>query len=542
MILALILRVYQLDKVPPALFGDEVDVGYQAYSLLKTGQDLYGNSWPVLVHSLSEYRAPAFIYSDIPFIAIFGLNEWGVRLSSVFWGILGILGIYFLTRKLFSERIALFSALTLAISPWHIQYSRAAFEVTMLLAFLIWGTYFFLKSLEKTYYLILVVVLFSLTPYIYSTAVVFIPILTLILITIYRKSIKLKTVTTIVALLIAVIVLIPYGKEALFGRARDRFGIVSIFANKDLSDKVLLAQQTEKLSLDFQKVFHNKPVIWLQTFTLNYLRVFSPEFLFLMGDPQPRHSIHEIGQQYYFELPLLLLGIGFLLKSNLKHKKLILGWFLAAPIPAALTYDGGFHATRTFILLVPLVTLIGIGWDSIISNFKRTNFKYLTYLILIIGLFNFPFYLHRYFYHYPIESWRAWQTGFKEVMEYIKATDGDYNKVLINNTYEPSLIRFLFWTKYDPIKFHQNFKGDKPIKNITDNFDGFSLENKYYFGKISGPFENLLNDKTLYIASGRDDITNPSSIDNDNVRLMRIVYSPSSLPIFYILSGVKNEK
>ena len=39
-LLGAFFRLYKLDKFPPALFGDEVDVGYQAYSILKTGKDL----------------------------------------------------------------------------------------------------------------------------------------------------------------------------------------------------------------------------------------------------------------------------------------------------------------------------------------------------------------------------------------------------------------------------------------------------------------------------------------------------------------------
>jgi len=43
--LATFLRFWQLDVVPPELFGDELDIGYHAYSLLKTGKDYYGQFW-----------------------------------------------------------------------------------------------------------------------------------------------------------------------------------------------------------------------------------------------------------------------------------------------------------------------------------------------------------------------------------------------------------------------------------------------------------------------------------------------------------------
>lgn len=543
MSLALFLRVFQLDKVPVALFGDEVDVGYQAYSILKTGKDLYGNTMPVLMHSLSEYRAPLYIYSAVPFIGIFGLNEWGVRIPAAFWGMLSIVGVYMLSKQLFNSKVGLFAAFFLAISPWHIQYSRASFEVTMLLAFIVFGTYFFLLGLTKKWYLLLSAAFFALTPYIYSTAVVFMPLLLILLGSIYFKDLKKKTLipTIIGCFVLALVLLSPYLLQTFSGKSGERFAIISIFTNQELEDKVTLIQKSRgEENVGFEKLFHNKPVVWLQAFSLNYLRSFSPEFLFLQGDPNFRHSIHEMGEMYYFEIILLLLGLYLLVRLNIKQKWLILGWLLIAPIPAALTTDGGFHATRTFLMLLPLGILIALGGEYLLENRKNWKIKYLNTLIIILLLFNTTFFLHRYFVHYSIESWLAWHYGFKEAMQYVKAEGDRYQKVLINNTYEPSLIRFLFWNKYDPAKFHQNFKGDRPVKDIIPGFNGFSLEDKYYFGKLESPVENYLKADTLYLASGRDDITNPATIDHSNIKSLRKIYSFSSLPVFFILTGESN--
>lgn len=526
LVVATFLRVYQLDKVPPSLFGDEVDVGYQAYSLLKTGQDMMGNSWPILVRSLSEYRAPLFIYSDVPFIAIFGLNEWGVRLAAVFWGVLGILGMYLLAGKMFNQRIALLAAGFLSISPWHIQYSRAGFEVAMLLTFMIFATFFFLKGLEKKYYLFFSAILFSLTPYIYSTAVVFMPLLLLILILISRIKVSKQN---LIALIFFIVILIPFGLQTISGAAGDRFNLISIFGNQKLQDKVILLQQREPTILG--KIFHNKPAVYLQNFTTNYMRAFSPEFLFLQGDPNSRHSAHEMGQMYFFEAILLLLAFWIIFKKPLdKEKKIILGWLIIAPIPASLTYDGGFHATRNFLMLVPLMVIISIGADLLVENFNKKALKKVSLLLTILALFNFAFYLHRYFIDYPYESWRAWHFGFKQSMQYV-SNNPNYEKFFINNTYEPSLVRFLFWTKYNPDKFHKEFHGD--------NYNGFSLENKYFFGKINGPFEEILDSKSLYIASARDDITNPETLNDKRVNLLETIYSPSFEPVFYLITGTK---
>ncbi len=543
LLLATFLRVYRLDVAPPALFGDEIDVGYQAYSILKTGQDLYGHTMPILIHSLSEYRAPLFIYSDVPFVAIFGLNEWGVRLAAAFWGILGILGIYLFGKELFNEKIGLLAAFFLTISPWHIQYSRAGFEVTMLLTFLTLGTYFFLKGFDKKYYFIFTGILYALTPYIYSTATVFMPLLVVTLILIYRKQLGKSGKFRVLILTGAImaIILLPYGYETVAGKSGQRFSIISIFSNKEVQDKVLNDQKDEPLPFDMQKLFHNKPTAYLNQFSINYLRAFSPEFLFIKGDPNPRQSIQEMGEMYFFELAFLLLGVYWLLgKLGGAENKLILSWLLLAPIPASLTYDGGFHATRDFLMLVPLEILVALGLGRLGEIKNRRVLWGIGGILVFVAIFNISFYINRYFIDYPRDSWLAWQYGFKQSMKYVSGNQNSYDKFLINNTYEPSLERFLFWTKYDPSKFHQEFSGDKNIDNVTDQFNGFSLGSKYYFGKLTGPYESLLDNRTLYVASARDDITNPQTLTDSRIQLVQEVNNPALQPIFYLITGIKN--
>ncbi len=557
----MVLRLYQLDKVPIELFGDELDVGYQAYSILKTGEDLYGQKMPIFFHSLSEYRVPLFIYSTIPTVAIWGLNEWGVRLSAAFWGIISIIGVFLLVKYLFDEKKALVAALILSISPWHVHYSRAAFEVTMLLAFLVFATLFFLKGLKNNFYLYLSVLLFALTPYIYSTATLFMPLWVLTLVILNRRSLSLSKQSfsvnkknlsknigkKLIVLLIFIIILLPYGVNTVSGKAGERFNAISIFSEKSLQDKILLAQQRDILPFGLQRFFYNKPLAYGQTFTMNYLRAFSPEFLFLNGDPNFRQSVHEMGLMYLYELIPLFWGIFLLNKMASQQKKIILGWLLIAPIPAALTYDGGFHATRNFLMLFPLVTLVAFGLMDIFQKIKNKSIlKFLPLMILLLGVFNFSLFSQRYFYMYPLESWRAWNFGFKQALQYVDQNQEQYSKIYLNNTYEPSLIRFLFWTKYDPAKFHQEFSSDKVIKNVTSGFDGFQLENKqsfssskYYFGSFNAPMEQILKKDELFMASSREDLTNPQILTVGSIKLQKTIFSPNGEVIFYLVKGTK---
>ena len=546
LVLAFFLRVFGLSFNPPELFGDELDVGYQAYSILKTGRDLQGFFLPTYFQSLAEARAPLFLYSAVPFVAIFGLNEWGVRLTAAFWGILSIFGIYLLTKKLFkSEFLSLVSCFFLAISPWHLQYSRAGFEVTLLLSLLIFATYFFLKGFENSKFFAPSAFFFALTFYTYSTANVFTPLLLISLVLIFWKEINkvLKDKIFLLSIFLFILILIPAFGNLITGAAAERFGVISLFKRQEIVQEITQNQIAEP---QLGRLFHNKGLSFGYEIARNYLWAFSPQFLFFDGDPVGRHHIGKMGEFSWFALPLLIFGIFGLKKLPIsqKPKFLIIAWLLLAPIPSSLTIDGAYHATRLFILIVPLILISAAGTTYLFENLNKQVFKTAFLVIVLVGLVNLATYFHQYWVHYPKDSWRWWQIGFKEGMGFIAANQNNFEKILINNTYEPALIRFLFYTKYEPAKFHQNFSGDQPKKQILSGFDGFSLENKFFFGTKTVEFPKILDSKTLYLVSQRDEV--PGDLDYRaeppaNVKVLKTVTNPFGEPIFYLLTGTKNQ-
>lgn len=540
-VLAIVLRVWQLDMVPPALFGDELDVGYHAYSILNTGRDYFGQFLPTYIHSLAEWRAPLFIYSAVPFVWIFGLNEIGVRGSAIFFGVIDILLLYLLVKELFEKRgIALLAALFLAISPWHLHYSRAAFEVTLLLALFLGGVLFFLKGLKKPPLLVISAVLFALSPYTYSTANLFLPLFLLSLVIIFKNKILiLNKKWLVISCVIALVVLLPFTKSLISGEASHRISIISIFSTENVDNEINFKGGQQAV---MERFFHNKATVWGKIFVTNYLTAFSPQFLFLTGDQNPRQSVGGMGELYLIFLPLLLVGLWYGLENLKKQSmQLIFFWLLISPIPSALTQGGGTHATRLFLMLPPLVILIAIGlfylWEI-----KNKFFKVATLTVAFVFLvLQIIFYLHQYHVHFAKESWRFWQYGYKDLITYIGKNQNDYDRVFINNTYEPSLLRFLFWTEYNPRNFQKKFAGDIAQENIVPGFNGFKLD-KFYFGTLNkeGNFGEVLDQRTLYLVSQKEEVPgdwdwskNPPS----DLKVLLSVKNPLGEPLFYLVTG-----
>ncbi len=542
------LRLYRLNEIPPAVFGDEADVGYHAYSLWKTGKDYYGQLLPIYIRSLAEWRTPLLMYITAPFVGVFGLNEWGLRLPSAVFGILSIVIFYLLVKELFKDRlIAGLATLFLATSPWHIQYSRMAFELSFLLFLFLAAIYLTLVAYRKNWLLVLAAIFWGLTPYAYSTANVLMPLLLGLLVFVYRKRmLKIERKWLLVSIVVLGLLLIPIGREIIWGHAADRAKLFSVFGHQGHLGEIIFQREMGGFSF-WERIFHNRPLSWLRLIGLNYLSAFSPLFLLERGDVTFRHSVQKMGQILWSQLPLLILGVYYLAAKAKKEQKYFwLGWLLIAPIPASLTWDGACHTSRLFLLLPPLMVIFSVGLlegvKSIRSKLLRKGFLAFWSIWLLIG---FIFYLHRYYVHYPIESWRWWHLGYKKAMNYIQKHDDEYELIVINNTYEPALLHFLFETGYDPIEFHRNFKGDVPRENALPGIDAFSLGDKYYFGTISqevkesGGIPVVLSPKMLYLISQEKEVGGDWDWRKDppsGVKVLETAVNPYNKPIFYLVT------
>src|SRR3989344_928385 len=211
LILAFVLRVPFLDKFPAGLNADEAAIGYNAYSLIKTGHDEHGVAWPLVFRSFDDYKPAVYFYLVLPFVYFMGLSVWAVLLPGSLLSVLSIYYVYLLTNKLFpsvsfrakrseveeSFNIGHLAALMIAVSPWHLHFSRGGWEANAASVFMLIGLYFLIKSLLDTRYLpagrhgfLLTTVLFVLALYTYQSLRVVIPLVFVCYIVIYLEQIK----------------------------------------------------------------------------------------------------------------------------------------------------------------------------------------------------------------------------------------------------------------------------------------------------------------------------------------------------------------
>jgi 4-amino-4-deoxy-L-arabinose transferase-like glycosyltransferase len=514
--LAFILRFYKLGSYP-ALNADEAAIGYNAYSLIQTGLDEHGNSWPINFESFGDYKPGLYFYLVLPFVKFIGLNAWSVRIPGALLGVATVFLIYFLIKELFNKMsefsiikfkfsIGEIAAFMLAISPWHIHFSRGGWEVNVASFFITLGVYLFLLSRKKKSLieLQLSTISFALSLYTYHAARIIVPLIILGLTILYRDYFKKNYKKFAIAALIGLVAVLPLIKDFTRPQIMSRASGVGLFADRGPLNRIN-EQRGEHLyySKFTVKLLHNKFVNYSLAFLENWGDHFHGEFLFLSGDDIERDKVPETGQMYLLDVLWLVIGLSFLVKSWDKNSKLVLFWLVIAPVASALTFQSP-HALRAQNMVIPLTIISALGLSNVIiwlrERVKKKKLLLSFYLLLTtIITWQFTRYLHMYWVHmakeYPFSS----QYGVKELVNYINNEGDKYKKIIVTDRYDQPYILFLFYMKYPPVIFQENH-----VLTARDKF-GFSTVNhfdKYYFQEID--FEDLVKDKDNDLIIGTD--------------------------------------
>lgn len=481
-ILAFFLRFYKVTGIPPSLNWDEVSISYNAYSVLKTGRDEWGVLLPIHFKAYGEYKLPAQVYASIPGIAVFGLNELGVRITPVIYGTLTVLLMFFLGRAIFqSSFVGILAAFLLAISPWHIQLTRASFESSFAVFWLVLGVWLFVKGFSGNKWLILSMVPFAITVYTYNSARVFTPLFLVAIILIYRKIFLKFRRTVILAIIVFATLMLPLLPYFFSGDRNARFKLVSITDDPGLIPRINENRGHSKLPQPLPRLVHNKVSYTSFYFVENYLVHFSPDFLFISGAPHKQHHVQGMGELYLFQAPFLVLGFYFLFKRRQRFRWLLTLWLTLAFVPVAVTNDSIPNALRTLIAVpfYQLVTAFGVYLAFLWIKEKRQSWQLpaiVTFLAVVV--ISMAFYLNNYYNIYPKAYSRDWQYGNKQVVEYIKNYQMEYDQIIFTRHFGEPHMFTLFYLGYDPAKF-QNDPG--LVRFETFNWVRVLKFDKYYF-------------------------------------------------------------
>ncbi len=485
--IAFAIRFINVDTQPPALNWDEVSHGYNAYSLLKTGTDEWGEVPIANFRAYGDYPITGNLYLTVPFVFLFGLNSFAIRFPHVLLGVGTVVASYFLTLGITKKKnSALLAAFLVSVGPWYIFTSRFVLQSNLSVFFLTAAFACFFNRSKSKYLLSLSVIFLGLTLFSYHTTRIISPLLLLVAALIYRRNIISKSIV-----ILSFILFIPLPLILLGGSARARANEVFLI-NPGVIASIEAQRNESTYPPLIRKVLYNRPVYLAVTVTRNYLDYLSPQFLFFEGGTQYQFSLPHQGLLFPILLPFFYGGLGYsLYKALLKKEKdyqMLSAWFLIAPIPAIITTER-FAVLRSSGMLPLPEVFCTLGLVLALHYLKKKTSISPT---LIVGGFTFIVfgfltqYLTIYTSSYRTQYSWAWQYGYEQVVNYAYDHYDAYDTIITTKKYGEPHEFFLFYGKVDP----QIYKNNPSLNRYTqsnwwwvDGYDKFVFVNDWEIPK-----------------------------------------------------------
>lgn len=422
--IALFMRMYQLTNLPRGLNWDETAYGYNAYSLLISGKDEWGRAYPLFLKSFGEYKPALLSYLMLPFFLLFPDGNTAVRVVPALLGSFSVLATFFLVKKISKNSLhAILTAFILAVTPWHIHFSRVALDPIVGHSFLLFGMCFWISKKESLRSI--GSVLLAASMYGYNAQRLFIPVflITLAMVWYFQKSrkksvitrfnlihvLKQRAVSVGILLFLASVVL----GITLFGDVGDRARSASFLDDKLSNSNSISVEWLTKIGIVAEK----------------YATYWRPDFLFMPEggvNASPILGFPNRGNILEMLLPFFVIGVFFAIKKRQKWAIFFGLWLLLAPLPGAVTLDSP-HSGRALGMLPALLVFISYGLivtSYLISRFLKRWLDvspqvFLGLLIMAISL-NAVSFFYDYARLYPQVSESIWQGQFRSMSEVVK--------------------------------------------------------------------------------------------------------------------------
>lgn len=470
LLLGAAVRWIGLDAAPPGLSPDEATNGYDAYSLALTGRDQHGHLLPRVAASINDYRMPGFIYAAVPFVAAMGLSVTSVRLAAAVMGWLALPVVYRLGRGMFGPEAGLAATALLALSPWHVPFSRMGLEGTTvaLVAAASVAAVWQWRGDRRWRWVWLAGALFGLSFYTYSIMKLFTPLLLAGLGLILWQDARAQPRHALALTALVGLLALPMAWDTLnapdFMQAR--YNQIAVFKPGRPLDEAL----GEALA--------------------NVGTHLGPDFLFIRGDYDALHHPPGAGQLYWIQLPLVLAGIvGGLRERRTRQATLaLLAWIAAALAPVALTQitlEGSGHSHRAIPMAAAWQLLSGAGMAVLLRAWPRRRAG-LAALVALATLAQAGPYLHRYFTAYPGTVLARFDDGMPQAVRALDALDDGYETVVFTDMASWPYLHILFFTRYDPRLLQTNL----PAREAA-LFAPVTRVGKYHIGDVQAAYEQL---------------------------------------------------
>lgn len=440
LIAAFALRVTNIKNIPSGIYPDEAQNGVDAQEAIATGDYK-------LFYEPNYGREGLFINLQALSIKTFGPTEFALKLWSIIFGTLTVLGVFLLAKELFKSATAgLVGAYLIAFSYWAINFSRIGFRAIMVPFLLSFAFYFIFKGLrtKKLHDFIFAGLIYGLGIHTYIafrvSPLVLIALIVSLIITRehFLKNYWKHVLVFAFAMFVTAAPMLNDFFRANPHHYASRTGAISIL-NPQVNQGHLMTSIGKTFGLAIQKYF-------------------------IMGDLNMRHNYKPyallnpvvsvaflIGLIYITGKLFHLLWVRF--AKGKRDEKLdtyvfLLSWFLVLLIPEFLASEGNPHALRAIgtLPVVIIISIIPFLWIFKKYNQFGHSYKIFTISILIaaflfIGLLD-PIKYFVFFANSPKQH-EVFNANLRNISDYMRLLDGDEKKYIVTGSMERLPIRYL---------------------------------------------------------------------------------------------------
>ena len=442
---AIAVRFFALGSIPPGLNQDEASTGYDAYAILQYGVDRHGFSYPLHLVSWGSGMYALAAYATVPFLVMFDLSPFAMRLPHAVFGVIAVLALFEITRRIVDRRTALLAAFLLAISPWHVMASRWGLDSNLFPPTFLFGVYVLICSLRRPWLFPLACAFFGLCLYSYGTAYVVVPAFLFLIVPFLRVHWQIGWKPLLTGGAVFGCLALPVALFLLVNRYE-----WSSIALGPLSIPHLLgvpryhtAAELPHFSAEYaQSMLDHMKNLW--------------HLLSSQDDDTLYNVLPGFGYMYLFSMPFALIGL-FLSIQRLLHRRqwqyvFMLAWF-AACIPLAIMLRD-ININRINILLLPIIFFLSVG----ISECVRGR----VLLAALVGtyLLSFTQFTAAYFHEFPQQIGpQFFESLDAAINEASQRTNGS---ICITENINMPYIFVLFSRKMYPYAFSQTVQYENP--------------------------------------------------------------------------------
>lgn len=363
---AVAVRCAGFPDIPGGINQDEAMAGMDAWALSKYGTDRYGTFLPVHFTAWRYGQMSVLLsYCMIPFIRAFGFGTFAVRMPMLLVSCGSVALVYFVGKRLFSEKFGLLAMALTAVNPWHFMQSRWSLDCNLFPHVFLLAFFLLLKGLEKRRWLYLSMVFFGLTFYCYGIAAYSVPFFLLGYGAWCLKRRSLRPVEALICGLLFLLTALPEIAVLAINffhwpSVTTPFFTLSYFPESVRSRDILF------FNFSVGQLFKNLEAL-VDTAILQ-----KPDAIY--------NALPDFGPMYYLSVPFMLIGIVTFRRelsaerdSKGKAGRTALWYFFLMGIWVGLTtYQ--VNVNRINIFFYPLIFLTGRGICAAAGKIKRLGY------------------------------------------------------------------------------------------------------------------------------------------------------------------------